>query len=47
MNQELFKKNRKKILNQMVDNSIFVIFSRRNGDEDIPHETYDGALPRP
>ena len=41
MNQKLFKKNRKKILNQMVDNSIFVIFSRRNGDEDIHKQQYN------
>lgn len=41
MNQKLFKKNRKKILNQMVDNSIFVIFSRRNGDDDIHKQQYN------
>ena len=41
MNQELFKKNRKKIFDQMIDNSIFVIFSRRNGDDDIFKQSYN------
>ena len=41
MNQELFKKNRKKILDQMIDNSIFVIFSRKNGDDDIFKQAYN------
>ena len=41
MNKELFKKNRKKILDQMEDNSIFVIFSRPNNDEDIHNQKYN------
>lgn len=41
MNKELFVKNRKKILNQMIDDSIFVIFSRRNGDDDIFKQSYN------
>ena len=41
MNQEVFKNNRKKILNQMIDNSIFVIFSRRAGSDDIFKQQYN------
>ena len=41
MDKNLFIKNRNKILNQMVDNSIFVIFSRRLIDDDIAKQTYN------
>lgn len=40
MNSELFKKNRKKILNLMEDNSIFLIFSREK-EESIVNERYN------
>ena len=42
MDKKLFKKNRKKILDQMEDNSIFVIFSRsNNNDDDIHNQKYN------
>lgn len=40
MSSELFKKNRKKILNLMEDNSIFLIFSREK-EESIVNERYN------
>ena len=41
MTRDLAQKNRKKILNKMIDNSVFIIFSRRCGDEDIHKQKYN------
>ena len=41
MDKNLFIKNRNKILNQMDDNSIFVVFSRHNGSDDIHKQDYN------
>lgn len=41
MDKELFKKNRNKILDQMEDNSIFIVFSRHNGSDDIHKQDYN------
>ena len=41
MDKNLFIKNRNKILSQMEDNSIFVVFSRHNGSDDIHKQDYN------
>ena len=41
MTKELAQKNRNKILNKMIDNSLFIIFSRKIGDEDIHKQKYN------
>ena len=41
MDKNLFIKNRNKILSQMEDNSIFIVFSRHNGSDDIHKQDYN------
>ncbi len=41
MDKILFEKNRKKILDQMEDNSIFVIFSNKTDSDDIFKQSYN------
>jgi len=41
MDKNLFIKNRNKILNQMENNSIFIVFSRHNGSDDIHRQDYN------
>ena len=41
MDKNLFIKNRNKILNQLENNSIFIVFSRHNGSDDIHRQDYN------
>ncbi len=41
MDAYVFKNNRKKITDQMVDNSVFVITSRKEGNDDIFKQSYN------
>ena len=41
MDKNLFIKNRNKIMEQMTENSIFIVFSRKMMDDDIAKQTYN------